>query len=731
MVQTVTAILPTTDGQLNIDLWLRKLSTHYSSHAIKVIGQALSFVQLNSGDALSAYQNTCLQTGIEIANILISVKADHESICAAILYPSLQCTDLAVDDIGEHFGKHQAKLVNGVDKLSHISHFGNTSSLLIDNLRQMLLTMVDDVRVVLIKLAERCVAMRNLDDMSVYEQQQTAKQTNTIYAPLANRLGISELKWELEDLCFRYYEPEHYRQLAKQLKQRRVQREQYIQTFIDLLSSHLKQANIAHDIKGRAKHIYSIYKKMQRKQVSYEEIYDAFAIRVLTDSIEDCYQVLSIVHTQWQHVAEEFDDYIATPKGNGYQSIHTVAIGPEGRAIEVQIRTHEMHEKNELGVAAHWLYKENASSSNAAFEQKVAWLRQLLDWQQEMVEHEGIPEHLAKQSHDARVYVFTPGGDVISLNQGATALDFAYHIHSDIGHRCRGAKANGKIITLTQPLNTGDRIEIITSKESKPSRDWLNPHSGYLHTARAKSKVHSWFKKQDVQQHISEGQLILDRESKRHDWKAVNFDDVAKRFHLKSRDELITALGNGDIRVNQLQTIVRQITQPTPQETDELPELPKLRKPKKSSNSAITVDGVDDLLTQIAGCCKPLPGDPIVGYITQGKGITIHQQSCTNIQQAKKQTPERIVSAEWTQTDTARQLSSLVVEASDTPDLLRDITAIMSQEKINIIDLKMTRDKKQQLIRFYLSVELNSTKQLNKLLLQLRQLNNVYQAFKH
>ncbi len=729
MVQAVTAILPTINGQINLDLWLATIERDYPAKGAEIIRQAISFAQINGEDINTDFNESCLEEGIEIANVLLNIKSDYESIAAAIIYPTLRYTDLTEEDITEHFDKRIGKLVAGVEKLGEMGRLGNTSSSLIDNLRQMLLTMVDDVRVVLIKLAERCFVMRNLDDISSYEQQQAAKQTMHIYAPLANRLGISEIKWELEDLSFRYAEPDTYRKLAKQLNTRRIDREHYIQEFMSTLSSKLNADDIKHEISGRAKHIFSIYKKMQRKDVPFEEVYDAFALRVLVQDVEECYKVLSMVHSSWDHVPEEFDDYVTTPKPNGYQSIHTVAIGPDKKNIEIQIRTHDMHEKNEMGVAAHWMYKEGGKSK-AGFEDKVAWLRQLLDWQQELVEQEELPEALMQGVTEDRVYVFTPGGDVISLSQGATALDFAYHIHSDVGHRCKGAKTNGKIITLTEPLKTGDKVEVITGKESKPSRDWLNPNSGYLKTPRARAKVHSWFKKQDFDHNKVEGEAILDRELKSHDWKNVNLEDVAKSFRLKNRDELTAALGNGDVRIPQLQQAVMRQLKIDTDATQTIDELPKLKAIKSQSKSGVIVEGVGDLLTHIAGCCKPLPGDTIVGYVTQGHGVTIHRDDCPTILKTQAESPERVLDVSWGQASVKGHTIDVIIEALDTTSLLRDVTAIMSQEKINIADLKLSRNHKNQTGKIYLRLEISNIEQWDKLLKQLQQVPNVYEVYR-
>lgn len=551
--------------------------------------------------ALSFYDNHAtewLQKGLGIADILLTLGLDNETLAAAITYPILQAEGIHLDTISEKLGEGSRKLLHDVlqmRSLSNLQHLENRSYQQIENIRKMLLAMVTDVRAVLIILAERLWLLRQAKSLPANEQRSLAQETLNLYAPLANRMGVWHLKWEMEDLCLRYIQPETYSAIAKGIASRRDDREAYVERMIALLTQKLHQAGIHHcQVTGRVKHIFSIYNKMQRKNTNIKEIYDMSALRVMVDEIEDCYRVLSVLQENWEQISEEFDDYIANPKPNGYRSIHTVLLGPEGHIIEIQIRTQQMHHESELGVAAHWRYKEGVLHTTD-YEAKIALLRQIIAWQKEVVHGEDKTSGKPTQDLFAdRVYVFTPLGDIIDLPKHSTPVDFAYHIHSEVGHRCRGAKIDGNIVPLTYQLQTGDRVEILTAKQANPSRDWLNPQHGYLNTSRARAKLMHWF---------------------------------------RVRDSLA-----GGIHEERL---------PAKEEPKKAPKITPLPLPPKRESSGIQILGVSNLLFHMARCCKPEPGDAIIGYITRQRGVSVHRDSCSNILYTVQKNQDRLIAVDW------------------------------------------------------------------------------------
>ena len=724
MVMVTSALLPNENGNMDIKKWLMNVEQRFTQTEIIPIREACTLVQNNYDNLQTPAKLNYINHGLEIANLLLSLKLDHESIVASILYPVLQYSDLTISDITEQFSKNITKLLKGALQMDTFSNLQSniTTTNHIDNYRRMLLAMVDDVRVVLLKLAERTVILRHPEVLPI-QQQYLSQQAMDIYAPLANRLGILELKWELEDLAFHVLQPEDYKTLAKQLNERRIDREQFITTFMQRLDKMLQHANVQTTITGRAKHIYSIYRKMRRKDVTYDEIYDAMALRVLVNNIEDCYTTLSIVHSQWSHVPHEFDDYIATPKPNGYKSIHTVVISPEGKNVEIQIRTQKMHEESELGVAAHWVYKEGGQEDN--YQRKIAWLRQLLDWQREVVDSSAIPEDISQGINENRIYVFAPDGAVVSLPKGATPLDFAYYIHTEVGHKCRGAKVNDRMVPLTHLLKLGDTVDILTAKETNPSRDWLNPQLGYLISSRAKAKIHSWFKKRDYEQNLQDGQTIFQRELKRFNLTGIDVNMLSARFYLNNGNDVLAAIGCGDIRIPQLTGALQDLLNQQTSSEEQLPTIIKTTKHHLKIPKGILVDGVDDLLTSIGHCCKPLPGEAIVGYITIGRGITIHRANCTNITQVQQRHPERITSASWGDVSKQNYAVDLLLEAHNRSDLLRDITRIISDENITIIGLNSYNDKRHNLTIVNVSLEITGQEQLNLIQNRLKNIEDI------
>ncbi|MCR4299785.1 MAG: RelA/SpoT family protein, partial [Gallionella sp.] len=550
------------------------------------------------------------------------------------------------------FGSNVTALVEGISRVERIRLFSemrgaqdkDEAAQQIESLRKMLLAMVEDIRVVLIKLAERTQTLRNLSGANPKQQKQIAQETQSIFAPLANRLGVWQLKWELEDLSLRYLEPALYKKVAGLLDERRVDRERYIAEVIALLKQALAGAGIEAEVSGRPKHIHSIINKMKRKQVEFGELYDVRAVRILAGDIQGCYAALSVVHELWPPIAGEFDDYIANPKGNGYRSLHTAVTGPRQLALEVQIRTNDMHHDSELGVAAHWRYKEN-KKSDAGFDDKLSWLRQILAWKAELAGSGNLQEQFKNELLQDRVYVFTPQGKVMDLPRGATPVDFAYTLHTGLGHRTRGAKVDGNIVPLKYQLQNGQRVEILTAKLGAPSRDWLSPQLGYLKSARARAKVRHWFKMQNIDDSIAQGRLLLERELQRLGVIAVNQEKVAQRLSFHKLEELLAALGRGEITSRR---VALAIQQEVPAKPAAIPQ-PVSHKyaAQRTSSTGVLIEGVDNLMIKLAKCCKPENPDAILGYVTRDRGITIHRQDCAFMQRVPEDKRDRMLNAVW------------------------------------------------------------------------------------
>lgn len=679
--------------------------------------------------------------GVEMVGILLTLSMDLDTLTAALLYPFLEFGHLDAERVREDFGDTIARLLRGVAdmeairSLQHVQS-DNSSEVQVDRVRRMLLAMVEDVRAVVIKLAERITCLREVKNADEETRVLVAKEIANIYAPLANRLGIGQLKWELEDLSFRYLHPDTYKRIARLLHEKRLAREDYIDDFVAGLRTALLEAGIEAEVYGRPKHIYSIWRKMQKKNLDFDELFDVRAVRVVTRHLQDCYGALGVVHTQWRHIPREFDDYVANPKPNGYQSIHTVVIGPEGKTVEIQIRTDQMHQDAELGVAAHWKYKEGAGATKqSGFEDKIAWLRKLLAWQEDMAESGSLVDELRSQVFEDRVYVFTPKGEVVDLPLGATPLDFAYYVHSQIGHRCIGAKIDGRIVPFTYQLQTGDQVEIITQKQANPNRDWMNPHQGFLRTGRARSKVATWFKKQDRDKNILAGRDVLDKELERLGLSFSQIDKaVLERFNVAHLDDLLAGIGGGDLRINQLLNYLQGLyKKPTSEEQDEavLRQL-ELKAARKASNAKgqghIVVQGVGNLLTSTARCCQPIPGDEIVGFITQGRGISIHRSDCEQLKELVAQHPERVVDAVWGENNAGGYRLTLRVVANDRSGLLRDITTILANERINVMGVNSRSNHKQQTATIDMQLEIYNIDTLSRTLAKIGQLPDILEA---
>ncbi len=664
----------------------------------------------------------------EIVEILAELNMDAETLLTAFLTPLYLNGKLDKEHLSKHFSRSVVELLKGVEQMAALGalSFQGKGSTQIDNIRRMLLAMVEDVRAVVIKLAQQVCLLRELKNASEEERVIAAKETDNIFAPLANRLGIGQLKWELEDLSLRYLHPEKYKEIAKLLDDKRIARESYMGNMVALVKAKLAESGIEAEVYGRPKHIYSIYKKMQNKNYEFDQLFDIRAMRVVVNELQDCYAALGIVHTNWRHLNKEFDDYIATPKANGYQSIHTVVFGPEGKTVEIQIRTQAMHQDAELGVAAHWLYKEGSlPGKNSGYEQKISWLRKLLQWQEEVVDDEEFAEELKNQVVEDRVYVFTPRGDILDLPKGATPLDFAYYIHSNVGHRCIGAKVFGKIVPFTHELHTGDQVEILTQKEPNPSRDWLNPSLGYVKSSRARSKIHHWFKQQDRDKNLAAGKEILDAELAKLSLQTKDLKPALTRFNLNSIEDLQVAVGAADVRINQLINFLQNKHLP---QDDELPKFRKSTKPRKGDKDGIVVDGVGSLLSHVAKCCEPVPGDSVQGFITQGRGIAVHRSDCEQLEHLRSQFPERFIDVSWADEVCEHYAVTIRIEANDRQGLMRDISSVLANEKTNVLNMNLQTNNARQTAIFEMKIEINNIEQMNKLLVKLSQVNGVFSA---
>lgn len=674
--------------------------------------------------------------GVEMVEVLHGLNMDDDSLVSALLFPLVKHNILDLAQLKEDFGNNVKNLVKGVLEMDNVRQLNasNASELQIDNIRRMLLAMVDDFRCVVIKLAERIAYLREVERHREEDLVLAAKECAHIYAPLANRLGIGQLKWELEDYCFRALHPQEYRQIAKyDLAERRLDREQYIADFVQELNDYLNEELDSVQVYGRPKHIYSIWKKMQKKQLKFSQLFDVRAVRVIVPNLEDCYTALGIVHTHYRHLPEHFDDYISNPKPNGYQSIHTVVLGRGDKPIEVQIRTQKMHDDAELGVAAHWKYKEGATAGRSGYEEKIVWLRKLLDWQKDIADSGDVVAEMRSQVFDDRVYVFTPKGEVVDLPKGATPLDFAYSIHSEIGHRCIGAKVAGRIVPFTYLLQMGDQVEIITQKNPNPSRDWLNPSQGFVNTPRARSKIVAWFKKLDREKNIPIGKEALEAEMARLGLSQKQIEEHAlPRYNLKQLDDLYAGIGGGDIRLTQLSHYLQtKLIKTSAEQADEavLKQVANKAQQTKSPRSGfVVVEGVGNLMHHIARCCQPIPGDDIVGYITQGRGISIHRADCEQLFDLQSSSPERVVEAQWGDNYTSGFSLSIRVIANDRNGLLRDVSAIMANEKVNVLGVASRTDTKRSLATIDMEIELNNIQLLGKLLARIMQLDDVIEA---
>ncbi len=708
------------------------------------------------------YINHC----VAVAAILADLRMPAAVVAAGLLHDTVEDTDLTLDDLRREFGDEIASLVDGVTKLTSLPHVsrvgkakagtdgGNGSTaaaaeqgapettepegdlgtvpvmlgrsrarkrqyLAYETLRKTLLAMGKDVRVVIIKLADRLHNMRTLGYLPEAKRRRIAQETLDVFAPLANRLGIWQIKWRLEDLAFRYVNPEQYKEIASKLEERRTERERQLKEIVTRVKKVLDEAGIQGEVSGRPKHIYSIYRKMVRKGIPFERVHDVRGIRIIVEEVATCYQALGVIHTHWRPIPGEFDDYIANPKENYYQSLHTTVIYDDGRPLEVQIRTREMHQRAEYGIAAHWRYKEGVPY-DPDFEAKIQWLRQLMEWQQDVEDAFEFMEGMRTDVLNDRVYVFTPRGDIIDLPAGSTPIDFAYHIHTEIGHRCRGARVNGKLVPLNTELKNGDVVEIITAKRGGPSRDWLNPSLGLVKTQRARSKIRRWFRQQAREQNLAHGRALLEKELRRLALDDINLEQLARDFGYQQVDDLFVAVGTGDLPISR---IVNHLAEMEPEEELALPPRPA---PETEQEGEVTVLGVRGVHTRLAQCCHPAPGDPIIGYVTRGRGVTVHRQDCPNILSVREK--ERLIQVTWGHPVSLYSVP-IVVRAVDREGLMKDVSIIIADEGLGIqnVHINFVSDG---LVVLELTIGVKDITQLSRVLNRIENLPNVLSAYR-
>jgi RelA/SpoT family (p)ppGpp synthetase len=669
-----------------------------------------------------------IQHPLAVASLLADLRMDPDTVAAGLLHDVVEDSDIDLEGLRQEFGPAVASLVDGVTKLEQIEQeqidrFSQSERLRdeqeSESLRKMFIAMADDIRVVIIKLADRLHNMRTLDALPPERRKTFARETLEIFAPLANRLGVWQWKWELEDLSLRHLDPATYAEIAALIQERRPERETGIQRHIEVLTQRMVEEGIEADITGRPKHIHSIYNKMDRKGVPFQRVYDVRGVRVITQTIPDCYRILGIVHGLWKPIPGEFDDYIATPKENMYQSLHTAVVGDDGNTLEVQIRTWEMHRTAEYGIAAHWRYKESGRRDEA-FEAKIAWLRSLLEWRQEAADASEFVDAMKTDIFQDRVYAFTPKGKLIDLPVGATPIDFAYHVHTEIGHHCRGARLNGRLVGLDYQLKNGDQVEILTARRGGPSRDWLNPALGLIKTSRARNKIRQWFRRQDRQQNIAQGRELVERELKHLGTERIGHEAVARLFKYEELNDFYAAVGFGDIHSQQ---IASKIAATRPREVQEFLATPP---PPVSTVEGIQVQGTGGLLTRLANCCHPLPGDDIIGYVTRGRGVTIHRRDCPNILRLIE--TERLIEVNWgTRTQTVP--TTIHITAYDRTRLFSEISNIIGAEDINISAVSQNTQK--NIATIYITLEVNDIAQLSRVLTKIERLPNVIEARRH
>ena len=701
---------------MDIKPLLDKVKEYLPEDKLALVEKAYLFALEAHGNQLRLSGEPFVTHPLETAMIVADLQLDETSLAAALLHDVPEDCGIPFSELEKRFGAEVTRLVEGVTRLDKISAQVQASGLKkiaeseaqVESLRKMFVAMAADIRVVIIKLADRLHNMRTLKALQPEKQLRIAQETMDIYAPLAHRLGIYQLRWELEDLAFRYLQPDKYKEIARLVAARRATRERYIEKVSQILREELDKAGVKAEVTGRPKSLYSVYRKMQRYSAmgkEFSDIHDLLALRVLADTVQDCYSVLGVVHNLWHPLPDQFDDFIANPKENRYQALHSTVMCIGARPLEIQIRTHRMHRIAEYGVAAHWKYKEGAKK-DIGFEEKITWLRQLMEWQREL-SGSAFMESIKTDIFQDQVFVYTPKGDIKELPRGAAPLDFAYRIHTDLGHRCIGAKVNGRLVSLDYQLRNGDTVEIMTTKSERgPSLDWLNPNLGYVNTHQARERIKQWFRRQEKAENVERGREILEKELRRLGVSFADRERIAQLFKYEIVDDFLAAIGCGDINPNQ---IALKLTAPEEKPLTQ----PATAPPKVKTTSAVKVLGVGDLLTQIASCCQPVPGDEIIGFITRGRGVTIHRKNCTNI--LNEDEKERLVRVEWGEAGVSFPVN-ITVDAWDRVGLLRDVSALVSGEDVNIASVSLSNpDRRDGTLSIFLSMDIKNIGQLGRL----------------
>ncbi len=698
--------------------WLTLVSTGRAQADVALLAKAAGLIEAQTLPSVHAGH------AFRVGQIVHDLQMDASSVAAAAVTTAQRYANFEADAVAASCGEDVATLVGAVERLRTVPDLlsGPRDQEQLDRLRRLFLTLVNDVRAALISLAERLHAMRELVTVECDgNTEKTAQLTLDIYAPLASRLGVWQVKWELEDLAFRTLYPGVYKDIAKQLSERRADRERYVDDVVSRVQVELDRAGISARVVGRPKHIYSIWRKMQAKSLRFNDLFDVRAVRVVTDTVASCYAALGIVHGLWAHVPNEFDDYIANPKANRYQSLHTAVIGPQNRTVEIQIRTEEMNTHAELGVAAHWRYKEGDAGSAVA-DDRLAWLRQALEWRDQIADGE-LWQQLRSGLDDERVYALTPQGRVIELPRGATPVDFAYRVHTDVGHRCRGARVDGHIVSITTPLRSGNTVEILTSARAGPSRDWLNRELGYLVTSRARAKVRQWFRQLDYEQNVADGRETWEREVRRLRLPGTDLEGLAERFNFTKTQDLLAAIGRGEVQIGHVARTV--------QDALGVARRPTVAQhaPRQQSQHDFSVEGVGELLVQVARCCTPVPPEPIMGYITRGRGVTVHRDNCTNILRLMGKEADRVIEVQWGE-GTQKHTVELLIKAYDRRGLLRDVSAVVANSGMDVRGLESRTDEKSHVVSMKIWVDVSDAGELSQVIGRVLQVRNVFEALR-
>lgn len=724
------------DGSVDLEFWLCQLAENNPRINLSRIRQACELSEQAEEKAIATNTQweegrSSYRLGLEMTDILQELRVDEDGLIAGIIYRAVRENQITLNHVRKQFGDGVGDLVEGVLKMAAISNiqFGNRKLILgektdqLEQARRMLVALVDDIRVALIKLAERTCAIRAVSTSAPEKRLRLAREVFEIYAPLAHRLGIGHLKWELEDLSLRYLEPLSYKRIAAQLDEKRTARESYIEEIIDELTKKLRQANIEAKLEGRAKHIYSIWQKMRKKGISFSEVYDVRAVRLLVNDVDDCYRALGVVHSLWRNIPHEFDDYIANPKDNGYKSLHTAVIGPEGKVLEIQIRTEDMHEESEFGVCSHWQYKDpDATTGSKSYEERIEWLRQILEWQDELEDVPDLAKEILTNVNLDRIYMFTPEGHVVDMTPGATPVDFAYRVHTEVGHQCRGAKVNGRVVPLNTTLKSGDQVEIIVGEEADPRREWLHEHLGYVTTSRARVKIQAWFGRREKQKNIDAGKKILLDELAHLGIERLDFTELIDKVEFDNTSDLFYAIALGEIDVVNVIEIAAEITEPI---TGDSPLKQGLNE-EGHEQRKLLVAGLGGLDYIISDCCNPVPGDSIVGVIDDDNTVHVHLQDC--LQALKADVYGRIMRLNWEDKVDTTFPVNIDVHAYDRAGLLYDITGIFMRESTNVLSIQMRSDKQKNLVTLKMQIEVAKLTALLRMLEMIAHLPNVISA---